>query len=122
MKPKYFLRDTGKMSIPFVISNSSDKPFRQIHVSISLVEYSDDHKPSLTSGQTFFKTVNETIAKLEPQKTKTINFELDTRLLKPSEYQFKTQVSLPREGLVRDEVITIGIARNWNPERFNYFT
>jgi Beta-galactosidase trimerisation domain len=122
LKPKYFLRNTGKMSIPFIISNSSDKPFKQVNVSIAMVEYSDDHKPSLTSDQTFFKAVNKKIASLEPGATETINFELDTRLLKPSEYQFKTQVSLPREGLVRDEVITIGIARNWNPERFNYFT
>jgi Beta-galactosidase trimerisation domain len=122
LKPRYFLRNTGKMSIPFVIKNSSDKAFKKLAVSIALVEYSDDHKPSLSSEQTFFQTINHKIASLEPGKSETINFDIDTRLLKPGEYQFKTQVSLPREGLARDEVLNIGIARNWNPERFNYFT
>ena len=121
LKPKYFLRNTGKMSIPFKLSNKSDKPFEHVNLSIDMVEENDDPK-SEAPEKSLFKPINKQIAKLEAGKTITVNFDIDTKLLKPAEYQLRTQVGIPREGLVRDEIFPVGIARNWNPERFNYFT
>ena len=122
LKPRYFLRDTGPLEFPFSVRNTGDAPFERAHVRIEFGDVFDNPVHEGADAAPYFPLVAREIDTLAPGQEMTVHFSIDTRLLKAGEYLLKTQASVPREGLVRDEVVRIGIARNWNPERFNYFT
>jgi hypothetical protein len=119
--PRCFLRATGGLAVPFVLRNTGDEPFDQVHVRISFGAVAEPAYLTPAADE-YFPAISRQVQTLAPGQSVVVEFPMDTRLLKSGDYQFSTQVSVPREGLVRDEVVRIGIARNWNPERFNYFT
>jgi opacity protein-like surface antigen len=122
-QPRYFLRDTGEMDLPFVVSNSSDEAFDDLQVRISFGEVWQSGDWLATSGKgALFPAIERTIDRLEPGASIELAFPIDTRLIKAGEYVINTQISQPSQGLSHDKVIHFGIARNWNPHRFNYFT
>ncbi|MDP6116798.1 MAG: beta-galactosidase trimerization domain-containing protein [Planctomycetota bacterium] len=124
MAPRYFLRDTGEMTIPFKVENTSEKPFEKVYVQVEFSEQvsSEQGKDWSEDEGAIFPSITREFSLLKPGETKPIPFRINTHHVKRGEYVLRTRVTIPREGLVRDEVFPFGIARNWNPERFNYFT
>jgi hypothetical protein len=120
-KARYFLRDTGEMNLPFIIRNNGAAPFEQVMLDVEFVPFNAN--PNAASpAKPLVADLHRVIEKIAPGEEQVANFPLDTRLLRSDEYMIRARLSLPREGLSRSEIIYIGIARNWNPERFNYFT
>jgi hypothetical protein len=122
LKPRYFLRDTGMLKLPFTLRNTGKESFKELYVTLRFDDVFEQSYYNETEAASYFPPVALNIKELAAGAIRTIELPIDTRLLKAGEYVLKTQVAVPREGLARDEVIRIGIARNWNPERFNYFT
>jgi hypothetical protein len=126
LAPRYFLRDTGKLDLPFTVTNAGTQALEQVRLDIVL---SGPGAPAWgseaqvnPSGARLAPPLSLDIARLEPGARMTVRYPIDTRRLKSGEYLLHTRASLAREGLVRDETLPIGIARNWNPDRFNYLT
>lgn len=120
LKPRYFLRDTGKLEIPFSLTNRGKTAVDRVQVTISFEDPAAD--VNAKTARALFPAVSMEFGPLAPNMTSTVPFILDTRLLKAGEYLIRTRMTSPADKLSRDEVYRIGIARNWNPERFNYFT
>jgi len=127
LAPRYFLRDTGKLDLPFTVTNSGTQALEQVHLDIV---FSGPEAPSWGNeaqlgpgGDTrLAPPLSLDIPRLEPGAKMTIRYPIDTLRLKSGEYCLHTRASMAREGLSRDETLSIGIARNWNPDRFNYLT
>ncbi|MBT5606055.1 MAG: hypothetical protein HOJ57_08950 [Lentisphaerae bacterium] len=124
LRARYFLRDTGPLGLPFTLRNDGKKPFERVHLRIHFGEAWQGQE-LLTQDPTdnpLLPPVEQEIPTLSPGESVTITFPLNTHFLKTGEYTLAARLSLPRQGLTRDEVVAIGIARNWNGDRFNYFT
>ena len=121
-KARYFLRDTGELDLPLVIRNASEKDFDQVHLRVTFDAHTDPYRTPPRPFDSPFEPVEISIPTLKAGETKTVAFPIDTRMVKVGEYMLRARLSIPREGLVTDRIIHLGVARNWNPHRFNYFT
>ncbi|MCX5642197.1 MAG: beta-galactosidase trimerization domain-containing protein [Candidatus Omnitrophica bacterium] len=131
LAPRYFLRDAGIVELPFSVTNTGKEPFAQARLQIAFDAYLSSpegidiirlENMDSPSYKSLLAPLNVDIPRLEPGNSITIKYALDTRLLKQGEYILKIRSNIPGEQSVYNEVIPIGIARNWNPDRFNYFS
>jgi hypothetical protein len=127
LAPRYFLRDTGKLDLPFTVTNTGTQALEQVHLDIALAgpatpSWGNEAQLGTATDTRLPPSLRLDIPRLEPGSTMTLSYPIDTRRLKSGEYVLHTRASLAREGLSRDEAYPIGIARNWNPDRFNYLT
>jgi Beta-galactosidase trimerisation domain len=119
IKPRYFLRDTGAMKIPFILENKGKEAFEKAVIDIQFIE-SEEKDP--IDGAQLAAPIHRVFDTIAPGSSVEIVLNLDTRKIRAGEYMIKSTLSLPRDGVSNTEIIPFGIARNWNPERFNYFT
>lgn len=125
LKPRYFLRSAGRLTLPIFLRNAGSEPVRGVQMTVSLHEprgtsaLQGDVAP-IKSSPALLPTLTTTTDMLRPAQAASAGFVLDTRKLRAGVYLL--YASCTAAGLSREEVIPIGIARDWNPERFNYFT
>lgn len=117
LTPRYFPRETGILEIPYTLENTDSITYNQVNVSLTVEDTAAE--PGIT--RELAPVVEKKNVTLAPGAKETVKLILDTRQLKSGEYLIRAKFTSSALGISRDEVTRIGIARTWNPERFNYF-